>query len=117
MRRKIFRCSEIDNGRTPLGRNSFSEVENANSKENCILSYSNHDRRDILPEMEYVFGLINKVAKKFPNVNWSFKNALDAVRLCDNLKLTKKPVLNLKLKDDTLLIDSNLETFFNFTFY
>ena len=75
------------------------------------MAYSNHDRRNILPEIEYVYSLITKGAKKFPNVKWSFKNALDAVRLCDKLKLTKEPILKLKMSDDILWIDSNLDTF------
>lgn len=45
-----------------------------------ILGVANHDFRDMEPEVEEVRQLIAKVAPKFPNVNFKFAEARDAMR-------------------------------------
>lgn len=112
MNRRIFRCIEINNGRSHISKKEIQSAFNeANSGKPAILAYSNHDRRDIEPEVDFVYDLICKTSTKFPDVTWKFKNSLDAIRLCHDLKLRSKPSISLKLKNDLLLIKSNIETF------
>lgn len=112
MKRSIFRCLDI---KTPGCRLDREEVANAfrQAKEKgvAVLSYTNHDRRDIRPEAEYMHGLISKVSKDFPEIDWKYTNAIDAAQKYLKVDIEKRPVLSLSLKDEILSINSNVLSF------
>lgn len=112
MRRIIYRCLEIDNGRHRLNKNDIiGAFEQANRGKPAILAFSNHDRRDMEPEIDHMHNLLIDCSLKYPDVEWSYQNALDAVRLAQRLNTCYKKSINLSIKNDLLWINSTASTF------
>lgn len=107
MRRKIFRCLDV---KTPGCELDTPEIERAFEeavqKGASVLSYTNHDRRDIKPDGEHMFHLISEVAKRFPNVEWKYSNALEAAR-CSLGTSPKDLQLNITQDEGLIKINSN----------
>ena len=112
MRRHIFRCLDI---KTPGCRLDDEEVRNAfqQAKETgvSVLAYTNHDRRDLRPEIEYMHKLITETSKNYPDINWQYVNALTAAN--HSLDQKEKPPLSLKLslEKGVLKVSSNQPVF------
>ncbi len=80
-RRWIARCIDI----MSRGKNiSRDEVEKAFSRTNegkpTLMSFSNHDFRDMAFEVDYVRDLILSVSKDYPEVKFKYCEAVDAFR-------------------------------------
>lgn len=112
MRRSIFRCLEIDNGRHRLNKNDvIGAFEQANKGNPAVLAFSNHDRRDMEPEIDYMHNLLTACSQNYPEVEWSYQNALDAVRLTKRLNTCHGNNLYLSKKKGLLWISSEVPTF------
>lgn len=70
----------------------------------AILSFSDHDYRDIRPDVEAVRAMIAEVKPKFPDVSIKFSGAEEAAR--DILGVTAEPTpqLSIKLEGKLLVI-------------
>ncbi len=85
----------------------------ANKNKNVLLGISSHDFRDLRTEVDYVYKLLKKSQKKFPDVKLKFCTGLEGFRevVYNNRPLNRKIDLNIELfkpvKDDVpnLLID------------
>ncbi|NRB82135.1 MAG: hypothetical protein HRU38_26365, partial [Saccharospirillaceae bacterium] len=80
-RRWIFRCLNVGTRFNELKEvhvnQAFSE---ANEHGSAILSFANHDYRDIRPDVDYVRDLIKKVRSDYPNVKIKFSGAVEAAK-------------------------------------
>ncbi len=83
--RWITRCLSLDSRLVKLGledvRQAFIQAEEGPT----ILSFSNHDFRDMREEIEYVRLLIQRVSKEYPDVKFHFSNAVTAMQKAENL--------------------------------
>ena len=82
---------------------STKEIEKAFRKaqigENVYLGITNHDFRDMAPEIENFRELLSEVAKKFPKIKYKFAESVDAFRQVLNYgdKEIKKNTLDFKV--------------------
>lgn len=96
--RWITRCLSLDSRLIKL---ELSDVEQAfaEAKEESpsILSFSSHDFRDMRTELEYVKDLICQTSKKYPDVQFHFCNAIEAIQKAEKL-LPRYAELKMKLQ-------------------
>lgn len=85
--RWITRCLSLDSRLIKLERSdveqAFSQAEEGKT---AILSFSNHDFRDMRAEVEYARNLIEEISKEYPNVQFHYSNALEAMQKTNNLR-------------------------------
>lgn len=98
-KRWIARCLNIG---TRFANINESEVERAfkeaDEGKKVILSFADHDFRDLRKDVSEAYNLLNKVKKKFPNVKFVYSEAARAMRKALNLNSEKKCKIDLKLK-------------------
>lgn len=81
-RRWIFRCLNVGTRFNELKSHHVKQAfEEANSKGSAILSFANHDYRDIRPDVDYVRDMIKKTSDEYPEVNVKFSGAVEAARM------------------------------------
>jgi len=112
MRRRIFRCLDVDSFDTQL---TEPEVEAAFQKvergETTVLAYSNHDRRDMRPDIDNAMQMIREAATRHPDVVWEFADAARAARLCAGLKETTAPRFEIDVQGRDVSIRSSQPLF------
>ena len=116
-RRIICRCLNIGTRAYLLDENEVRRAFNeARNGKGVIMSFANHDFRDIRKDISETYNLIQKVSKEYKDVEFEFCEAVDAMRKSMNLE--KKPKCNLELKLEknsdnavTLKIKSSEDTF------
>jgi hypothetical protein len=92
--RVIFRCLNVGSRHSYLTkehvREAFLEAQNDNS---AILSFSNHDYRDMKPDIDYVREILQEVKSEFPDVLIKYAGAEEAAISLMGYK--DKPVFKL----------------------
>jgi len=112
MNRYIFRSLDLKTWLLELSEEDVREAfERANSGLPTVLSYYNHDYRDMLPEIQHGYNLIKKIENEYPEVDWQFSNCLDAARKVLDMKDDQKLEFKYYIKNNLLTIESNLELF------
>jgi hypothetical protein len=103
-RRWIARCLNMEARIRELTLNDVIEgFERAKSGKPAIIAFTNHDFRDMRPEVDKVREMISEVSKNYKDVKFYYSNAIDAMR--NTLKLQAKKIdLKIELKKD---IDKN----------
>lgn len=90
MRRTVFRCLDVD---TPACRLTRDDVREAFARvrdgRTAVLAFTNHDRRDLRPDIARAEALVREVSAEFPEVPWRWSNARDAAR--DSLGVADAP--------------------------
>jgi hypothetical protein len=111
MKRYNFRCTDLWTYLSVLSEEDVYEAfREADGSGKSVLTYYNHDYRDLRYEISQGYNVINKIANKFPHINWKFVNALTAAQ--ESLNITaQKLKLSYELKDDLLVVKSNIEIF------
>jgi hypothetical protein len=103
MHRAVFRCLDIDVPDCRLTedevRAAFTQAEQGGT---AVLAYTDHDRRDIRPNVGQVMQLIRSVAADFPHVEWRHANALDAARASLGRAAGPAPVFTTEWQGDRL---------------
>ena len=66
--------------------NAFLEAQNGS---NVLLSFTNHDFRNMAPEVIKIMNFIRTASRKFPNVQFFFEEAADGFRKCLNIQKSK----------------------------
>lgn len=97
-RRQIFRCLNME---ARFRRLTLADVDNAFAQADrtgkAVLSFTNHDYRDMASEIENVRAMIAKTARKWSSVRYIYSNALDAAREYLNTPVPEKIDLNLSI--------------------
>ena len=90
MRRWIARCLNMHARLREITQNevnnAFLEAQNGS---NVLLSFTNHDFRNMAPEITKIMNFIRTASIKFPNVPFSFEEAADGFRKCLNIQKSK----------------------------
>ncbi|MBQ7917423.1 MAG: hypothetical protein IJ310_01250 [Clostridia bacterium] len=80
-KRYISRCLNMN---ARLRQIEIEDVEEAfcraNGNQSTILSFCNHDFRDMRPDIDRVRQFIEKISKKYPDVKFFYETAIGAVR-------------------------------------
>ena len=108
MKRYVARCLY---GKGRMRVLTQAEVNNAFARasngENTILSYVCHDSRDMTLDIAAVTPLIRNAAKQYPEVKFSYQNAVDAMRLSEGLSSEAPPKFDLEWSGNRLDISSD----------
>ena len=95
-RRWIARCLNIGTRYRLLSeehvRQAFAEAE---ADRPVVLAFTNHDFRDMRPDIDGVRDLLVRVGREFPDVPFLFSEALTAMR--EALRLTAQPACELEV--------------------
>lgn len=104
-RRMIFRCLNMGSRLRML---TVSHVHQAfvEAREygGAILAFSDHDYRDIRPDVEAVRDMIAEVRKNFPDVSIRFSGAEEAARDLLDVGAEPSPELSLRLDGNRLVV-------------
>ena len=105
-RRLIFRCLNVGtrfNSLTPNhAREAFSEAQVSGS---AILSFADHDYRDMRPDVIEVRNMINEIKKEFPDVLVKYSGAEEAAISLMNYVDKPKPKLSLNLIGNRIIVE------------
>jgi hypothetical protein len=108
MKRHIARCL-YSKGR--MRAITQAEVDRAFARaasgEPTIMSYLCHDDRDMTLDIQAVNPLIRKAAAEYPDVHFSYRNAIDAMRLALKLKPAPAAEFDIMWRGDKLCIAAN----------
>ena len=105
-RRMIFRCLNLGSRSHPLTehhvREAFVEAENMGA---AILSFNNHDYRDMRPDVDLVRNMLSVVKSEFPDVSIKFSGAEEAA--ISLLDVVDMPPLRfgVKLSGDQFIVE------------
>ena len=96
-RRYICKCLPIkERGYTITTSDIENAFDEAQKNGQSILSFTNHDFRNMNPDIEYVRNLIKDCSKKFHKINFKYSTAIEAMR--GVLGVFKPDVINLSLE-------------------
>lgn len=80
-RRTIFRCLNVGTRYRLLDeeevRRAFARAAEGHP---TVLAFTDHDFRDMRPDVEHVYDLVTKISGEFPGVSWRNSGALEAAR-------------------------------------
>ena len=116
-RRLIARCLNIGTRAYLMDekevRRAFDECR---SDKKVILSFANHDFRDLRVDVEEAHRLLTKVSKEYDDVDFIYTNVVDGMRKAMKLEKKEKCELTLNIKKNsdganTLSIKSSSDTF------
>ena len=80
-RRYIARCLTLNERAYSITTNDIREAfDDAEKYGASILSFTNHDFRDIKPDINKFLGLLKECSKKYPEVRFLYSNAIEAMR-------------------------------------
>lgn len=108
-RRKIFRCLNVGTRLRVMQKNHVEEAFNeAKDHGHAIVSFANHDYRDIRDDINEVRTMLSSVKKDFPDVKVKFAGAEDAARanILQTSKAEQEPNLELSLENNILQVRS-----------
>ena len=117
MNRWISRCLNIG---TRFANINIKEIERAfkevDEGKNVVLSFADHDFRDLRKDVKQAHEMITKVQKNFPNIKFKFSEASQAMREALQLEDKKHCEINMKLnkideKAHVLHVESNIDIF------
>jgi hypothetical protein len=97
--RWIARCLNIGTRFDNLNQREVDKAfKEANDKKPVILSFANHDFRDIRKDILQVYKMLQKSKAKYSSVKFCYVNGVNAMRNALKITSKKKFKLNLKLK-------------------
>ncbi len=99
-RRWIARCLNLNSRIRELRSQDIEDAFiRASEGKKTLLSFTNHDWRDIRFEIDEVREKIYKVSKKYPTIKFYFSNSIEGIRNCLNL-VPKKSNLSCIIEDN-----------------
>ena len=105
-RRMIFRCLNVGTRFRSLTqehvREAFSEAQTTGA---AILSFANHDYRDMRPDVNEVRSMLYKIKVEFPDVLIKYAGAEEAAILLTNNSDKPEPKLSMKLVDNRMVVE------------
>jgi len=89
--------------------------ERARAGHETVMAFTDHDFRDMRPDVAAVHALVTKVARDYPDVTWRNSGALVAARAALGLEPPEPLVLETELRRDgdrlLLTVEANHDTF------
>lgn len=97
-RRWIARCLNMSARLNEITLEDFREgFQRAREGHRALISFTNHDFRDMKPDINRVRGMIRQVSREYPEVEFIYSNAVSAMRGVLNLK-PSLPGMELKFE-------------------
>ena len=94
-RRTIFRCLNVGTRFKLLDQDEVDRAfARADSGLSTVLAFTNHDFRDMRPDIETTHAMLQESSARFPHVRWQHARAVDAARA--TLGLRPDPDFQLK---------------------
>ncbi len=95
-RRWVARCLNVGTRYRLITNSDVRQAfQEAQEDKPVVLAFTNHDFRDLRPDVELVRSMISRVAAEYPAVNFRFCEAIDAVRSA--LTLAPQPACDLEI--------------------
>ncbi len=111
MKRYVIRCLDIKTWEKTLTDDDVEQAfQQARTEGQSLLVYYNHDYRDMENEVKHAYDVIKRVEANYPDVDWRFCTALDAIKKYLG-KDDKAPQFSWELKGQRLIITSDVELF------
>lgn len=111
-RRWIARCMNIGTRLRILRQQDVDQAfQEAEESRPVVLSFTNHDFRDMRPDIEQIRTMISESTRKFPKVKYCFCEARQAMRSALNIPHKKPCVFKLAIDQNRLDIISDSPTF------
>ena len=112
MRRWIFRSLDVD---APGCKLTSEDVETAfgraRSGKSAVVAYTDHDRRDLRPDVDRARAILDDVSAGYPDVSWEYANAHDAARRSLGIDRYPAPRFAHSWRGDTLFVESDQPLF------
>ena len=106
-RRRIFRCLNVGTRFNCLQKRHVEEaLAEAQDTGGAILSFSNHDYRDMRPDVKRVQKLLQAAKKGFPNVLIRYAGAEEAAISLLGFENKIPPKLSIYLKGNTVIVEA-----------
>lgn len=97
-RRWIARCLNMEARLRKMNVDDVRDAfERASKGEKTLMSFTNHDFRNMIPEIDKIRNMIEKVSKEYPKVKFKYCNAIEAMRKMADLDVEKID-LNVEMK-------------------
>ncbi len=97
--RLIARCLNIEARVKEITIEDFREgFERASNGLPTLISFANHDYRDMVKEIEKIKEMIRVVSEEYPDVKFRYCSAVEAIRDVMGMKNIKIPEISLNLK-------------------
>jgi hypothetical protein len=109
MKRYIARCLNLDARLRPITEEEIEKAFDRATRKATILSVTSHDEREMRDPINWFMQTIRGVQKRYPSVKLSHQNAVDALRLCENIKAENPTQLSFDWQGSTLHIQANKE--------
>jgi hypothetical protein len=108
LKRSISRCLNL---RTRYNNMNEKELERAFNQaqngENAFVGVTNHDFRDMVPEIEEFVHLVRKVSTKYPEVNFQWVNVVEGFRAALGMEKKSPPKFKFELNSEFLRMTSD----------
>lgn len=108
MKRYIARCLNLDSRLRPI---SEAEIERAfvqaSTRGSAILSITNHDEREMRPQIDWFMDTVRAVGSRHRDVRFLHANAVDAIRQHCRLPRVEPVSLSFRWNDNTLEIEAD----------
>ncbi len=96
--RFIARCLSIDDRGYSIQKEDIIDAfEEASSRGNAIFAVTNHDFRNMQPDIDQIRNQLQEVSVDYPDVKIKYSNAIDAMRATLNLDSGNKPGLKAEI--------------------
>lgn len=97
-RRWIARCLNVGTRLRLLGEDNVREAfQEADAGRPVVLAFTDHDFRDVRPDVDTVRSMLASVSREFPGVRYVYSEALEAMRLALDLPKEAPCRFNLSL--------------------
>ena len=111
-RRWIARCLSVGSRARLLTENDVElAFQEAQQGKPVVLAFTNHDYRDMRPDIEQVQALLKAVSARYPNVPFKYCEARDAMRGALGLKPGLPLEFSVSIENNRLHVKSNRPTF------
>ncbi len=110
-RRWTARCLNVGTRHRLLKYSDVLQAFKEANNKSVILSFADHDYRDISLDIDYVFQLIKKASKRYPKIKFKWCNAREAMRDSLNLKKEKNVIISQKLNGNIFSLKFNKQIF------
>ncbi len=100
-RRWIARCLNMDARLREININDFRDgfERTKTTGKSTLISFTNHDFRDMKPEINKIRKMLKQVSEEYPNIKFKFTNAVEAMRGVLQIKKKTAPGFTAKLEE------------------
>lgn len=108
LHRFIGRCLNLNSRHSNITEYEFEKAfRKAEEGQDVLVSFSNHDHRDMLPEAQWVMNTVQNVAGRHPTVRIRWSTAVEAMRAVLGLSRQRPACLQARIDNHSLYVSSD----------